>query len=196
MKTFTRWPVVIAGIIAVVLTPTTHALGHETGAIHLASNHVPVGGEIDLRGEKLPKTQTLKLELRGILDTYPVGEVKTDTGGAFHSTFTLPSAAHAASYTLVAIASDGDVTARADLTITAATSASTTASTAASSTMPGMAGMPGMEAANGEHANAAPMTIPSTTTSAQWVVIYALIGLSLLSGAFLLRRAATANGTH
>jgi hypothetical protein len=166
--------------------------GHETGAIHLASNHVPVGGEIDLRGEKLPKSGTIKLELRGILDTYPVGQVKTDTAGAFQAKFTLASTVPVASYTLVAIASDGDVTARADLSVVAAT----TATTAASSSMPGMPGMPAMTGASGEHANAAPMPIASTTTDAQWVVIYALIGLSLLSGAFLLRRAATANGSH
>jgi hypothetical protein len=193
MKNFIRRSAVVFAAVALALTPSTSVFGHETGAIHLASNHVPVGGEIDLRGEKLPKSETLKLELRGILDTYPVGEVKTDTAGAFQAKFTLAATVPVASYTLVAIASDGDVTARADLSVVAAT----TASTDTPSQMPGMAGgMPGMTGASGEHATAAPMSIPSTTTAAQWAVIYILIGLSLISGAFLLRRSATANGTR
>jgi hypothetical protein len=185
-------PLVVAAT-ALVLTPTTHAFGHETGAIHLAANHIPVGGDIELRGEKLPKSEKLKLELRGILDTYPVGEVRTDTGGAFQGKFALPSGVPAATYTLVAIASDGDVTARADLTVVAgaavSTAVSTTTPAAGSSSMPGMPGM-------SSEASAAPMQIPSTTTTAQWVVIYAIILLSLASGVFLLRRAAGATGPH
>jgi hypothetical protein len=55
-----------------------------------------------------------------------------------------------------------------------------------------MPGMPGMSS----EASAAPMQIPSTTTTAQWVVIYAIILLSLASGVFLLRRAAGATGPH
>lgn len=181
-------PAVMVAIVAAVLTATVPVSAHETGAIHVASSQVPVGGSIDIRGEKLPKSQTIKLELRGILDNYPVGEVRTDTGGAFKAQLAVPPNAPVAQYTLVAIASDGDVTARTDLTIVAAGVASTAASTAASTSMPGMPGM------SGEMATAELMHIDRTTTSGQWVVIYLIIGLSLAAGIFLVRSSAAA--TH
>jgi hypothetical protein len=174
----------IVATVAAVLTATVPASAHETGAIHVASSQVPVGGTIDIRGEKLPKSQTIKLELRGILDNYPVGEVRTDTGGAFKAQLAVPPAAPVAQYTLVAIASDGDVTARTDLTIVAAGVAATAGSTTASSAMPGMPGM------SGEMATKEMMHIDNTTTTGQWVVIYLLIGLSLAAGIFLLRSSA------
>ena len=171
--------------VATVLTATVPASAHETGAIHLASSQVAVGGTIDIRGEKLPKSQTLKLQLRGILDTYQLGEVQTDTGGAFHSPFTVPATVPVAQYTVVVIASDGDVTARADLSVVAAT---TTASAQPAAGAGSMAGMPGM---SGE-ATAELMHIDRTTTTGQWAIIYTIIALSLIGGLLLLRISAGA----
>lgn len=177
---------IIMATIAMVLTATVPASAHETGAIHLASSQVPVGGTIDIRGEKLPKSQTLKLQLRGILDTYPLGEAQTDTAGAFHTPFTVPANVPVAQYTVVVIASDGDVTARADLAVVAAT---TTASAQPAAGAGSMAGMPGM---SGEGATAELMHIDQTTTTGQWVVIYTIIALSLIGGMLLLRGSAGA----
>ncbi len=176
---------ILVATIAMVLTATVPASAHETGAIHLASNQVSVGGTIDIRGEKLPKSQTLKLQLRGILDTYPLGEAQTDTAGTFHAPFTVPATVPVAQYTVVVIASDGDVTARADLAVVAAT---TTASAQPTNGAASMAGMPGM---SGE-ATAEPMHIDQTTTTGQRVIIYSIIALSLIGGIVLLRISAGA----
>jgi hypothetical protein len=172
--------------VAMVLLATAPTSAHETGAIHLASNQVPIGGTIDIRGEKLPKSETLKLELRGILDTYPLGNVQTDTGGAFHAQISVPANVPAAQYTLAAVASDGDVTARADLTVVAAGAASTAAAG-------GMAGMPGMAGMSGQQATKDLMHIDRTTTTSEWLVIYTIIVLSLVVGLLLLRSSATAH---
>jgi len=149
---------------------------------------VAVGGTVTVRGEKLPKSSELKLELRGVLDNFPVGSVKTDTGGAFVLPLTVPQSVPAGPYTLVVIASDGDVTARADLVVSAAASATAQAGGAAA---PGsMADMPGMAGMSDEHATAEPMSIAHTTTAAEWVVIWGIIVVSLIAGLTLVRRAA------
>ena len=175
----------VAATVALLVLPAAPADAHETGAIHVSVKQVAVGGTVGVRGEKLPKASDLKLEMRGVLDNYPVGSVKTDTGGAFQLDLKLPASVPAGAYTLVVIASDGDVTARADLAVTEAATA--TASTGAASgssmsSMPGMANMPGMD---GEQATATPMVIARTTTPGEWIVIWLIIIVSLAIGARL-----------
>jgi hypothetical protein len=181
----------LAATAALFLAPTIPASAHEVGAIHLSSHQVAVGGSVTVRGEKLPKSEDLALELRGVLDNYPVGKVHTDTAGAFEMSLTVPQNVPAGPYTLVVIASDGDVTARADLAVGAAT----TAAAPAGGTSPSgsMADMPGMSASSsggtGERATAAEMSIPNPTTSGEWLIIWVLILASVAVGAALLRKA-------
>jgi hypothetical protein len=101
---------------------TAPGIAHEKGIIRLASNEVAVGGELGLRGEKLPKSNTLRLELRGSLETFTLTAVRTNAAGRFQARLPLPPEARAGSYTVVALASDGDVAARAALVIIAAAS--------------------------------------------------------------------------
>jgi len=166
------------------------ALVHETGAIHVSATQVAAGGTVTVRGEKLPKASNLKLELRGVLDNFPVGSVKTDTAGAFHLSLTVPPTVPAGPYTLVVIASDGDVTARADLAVSTAVAA-TQPGSVNSPAMPGM-GDHDMAGMGGEQATAEPMQIPHTTTPAEAIVIWGVIGASLAWGVTLIRRARTA----
>jgi hypothetical protein len=184
---------IVLASIALVLTPAIPASAHETGAIHVSTKQVAVGGTFGVRGEKLPKSSALKLELRGILDNYPVTTVTTDTAGAFQSQITVPQQVPVGTYTLVVIASDGDVTARADLAVSAAPTAPVTASTAGQPSS--MGDMPGMGDMSGEHAIATPMVIAQTTTPVEWGVIWAVIVASFLAGVILLKRAAD-HGSH
>jgi hypothetical protein len=175
-----------ASSIGILLSPAIPASAHETGAIHLSANQVAIGGTLTVTGERLPKSSDLKLELRGVLDNFPAGSVKTDTAGAFQIPFTVPQAVPAGPYTLVVIASDGDVTARADLVVSAA------GTQAAAPGAPGsMADMPGMGGMSGEHATAEPMSIARTTTTIEWVVIWGIIIVSLAGGVTLVRKSAT-----
>jgi len=183
---------VAAATAALVLAPTIPAFAHETGAIHVSSHQVAIGGSVDVRGEKLPKRSALNLELRGVLDNFPVGTVHTDTAGAFQMSLTVPKNVPAGPYTLVVIASDGDVTARADLVV----GGTTTAAAGAGGTKDtGMAGMPGMGGSE-ERANPAPMQIAHTTTAAEWVVIWTLIVVCVVAGAALVMSSKGATVQH
>jgi hypothetical protein len=181
----------LAACAALLLAPTIPASAHEVGAIHVSSHQVAVGGSVTVRGEKLPKSEALALELRGVLDNYPVGSVHTDTAGAFEMSLTVPQNVPAGPYTLVVIASDGDVTARADLVVGAATTAEApTARTTPANSMADMPGMSGsMASGTGERATAATMSIANPTTPGEWVIIWVLIVASLAAGAALLRKA-------
>jgi hypothetical protein len=182
----------LAASAALFLAPVIPASAHEVGAIHLSSHQVSVGGSVTVRGEKLPKSEPLTLELRGVLDNYPVGSVHTDTAGAFEMSLTVPQNVPAGPYTLVVIASDGDVTARADLVVgAAATAAAPAAGTAPSGNMADMPGMSGSATSGtGERATAAVMSIANPTTPGEWLIIWVLILASLAGGIALLRRAA------
>jgi hypothetical protein len=163
------------GLTLIVAAP---AYPHGGGVIRVASKQVAVGGTIALTGEKLEKNAELRLELRGVLDNYPAGRVRSDASGKFSASITIPPAVPIGAYTLVAIADDGDVTARTDLAVGPAPDIA-----ASKEGMPHMAtGMPGMQA------TAEMMKIERTTTPGEWAVIAALILLSLGGGAFLLVR--------
>jgi len=152
---------------------------HGEGVIRVAAKQVAIGGTIALTGEKLGKNADLRLELRGILDNYPAGQIRSDAKGTVSASVSIPPAVPVGNYTLVAIADDGDVVARTDLSVGPAAAVA-----ASEKGMPHMAtGMPGMEA------TAEMMNIERTTSPAEWAVIVAVILLSCGGGAFLLARA-------
>ncbi|HKV52791.1 MAG TPA: hypothetical protein VJO52_16470 [Gemmatimonadaceae bacterium] len=154
------------------------ALKHVTGVIYLSPKTSRVGGQLGVRGAKLEKHAELKLVLRGALDAYPLGTVRTDTAGAFLTRLTLPARAGAGAYTVVAIADDGDVTARADLVIVAATGPATREA----------GGMPTGQMNQGPQATERMMPLRVDTTLGERATITAVIVLSALGGALLLRR--------
>lgn len=164
------------GLTLVVAVP---AYPHGDGVIRVGSKQVAVGGTIALTGEKLEKNADLRLELRGILDNYPAGRLRTDASGRVSASITIPPAVPIGAYTLVAIALDGDVAGRTDLAVGPA--ADVTATRAGMPHMP--ADMPGMQA------TAEMMKIERTTTAGEWAVIATLILLSFGGGALLLAHA-------
>lgn len=187
-----KWNVFAAAVAAtaLLLTTSNSAFAHGGGVIRLASNQVAVGGTLALRGEKLEKNSHIRLELRGTLDNYPVGEVKTDTAGKFQMSIVLPPHVPAGAYTLVAIAADGDVTARADLTVGMPTGGA--GSGPVPTAMPGMPGMSGTQEMPGEHATEEMMALKRTTSNGEWAFIAAFILLTFAGGAVLLRKGASA----
>lgn len=157
------------------------ALAHDKGTIALTPKQVGVGGNLSVRGDKLAKNATLKMQLRGTLETFDLAQVRTDTAGRFQSRFALPAEIKAGNYVVVVVASDGDVSARADLVVTAAA--------ATTNAMPGMEGHAGMAmppGAPGQHATAEMMEVPVSTSGAEWSAIVAIIVLSGALGLLLL----------
>lgn len=169
---------------ALLLATAMPAYPHGGGVIRLASTHVAGGGTVALTGEKLEKNADLALELRGTLDNYPVGRVRTDGAGKFTTNLTLPPNIPGGAYTLVAIAADGDVAARTDIDIGTAPGGS-------GAIMPGMGGNEGMHTEtqiSGPHATAEMMELNRTTTTGEWAVIGMLTLLSFGAGGWLLSR--------
>jgi hypothetical protein len=167
----------LVGVLGALTAPVS---AHEKGVIHLASKEVRAGGELRLRGEKLPKSATLRLELRGTLETFPVAEVHTDAAGRFQARLALPPEARAGGYTLVALAPDGDVAARAELAIVAAAPAHAT-DHATMDSMPPTTESP--------HPTAEMMKVAVATTGGEWAVILTVIAASLGGALALLRGA-------
>ena len=178
---------------AVLLALPAAAPAHEKGAIHLASSQVPVAGDVVMTGEKLPKSAVLQLQLRGALKNHPFREVRTDAKGAFQARLPLPSDVPAGAYTLVALAPDGDVVARAELVIAPATPAGSPADRSAMPKMAGGAPMPQTaQEMSAPHATAEMMALDQRTSPGEWAAIVALIALSVAGGVMLLRKAAGA----
>lgn len=188
-NTFGNFFAATLGAAALLLATSTSAFAHPTGGvISLASNRVAVGGTLGLTGEKLEKNSNIRLELRGILDNYPVGEVKTDTAGKFQMSIVLPPHVPAGAYTLVAIAADGDVAARADLTVGTLTGG---AGSGPVTGMQGMSGMNGTQEMPGMHATDEMMALRRTTSGGEWAFIAAFVIVTFAGGAVLLRKAAS-----
>ena len=186
-------------IAACLLILANSALAHEKGAIHLASKTIGVGGELVLRGEKMPKSATVRLELRGTLETFPLPDVATSATGTFQLSVPLPATVRAGNYAVVAIAADGDVVARAELVIstTSATNVPAAPVTSPESTaatpshdMSKHVGTPTSPALPGTpHASADMMALETDNTALEWTTMLVLIALSVGGGAALLRNA-------
>ncbi|MBX6362291.1 MAG: hypothetical protein IRZ00_00355 [Gemmatimonadetes bacterium] len=179
-----RW---LAALLLVALAAAP-AIAHEHGRIYLGASQAAPGDSLALRGEKLSKATTFRVVLRGPLASYPLGEVTTDRAGAFQSTLRLPAEARAGAYTVVLLAPDGDVSARADLALTAAEppAGAPAAGAPAAVAAEHAAHAPAVAA---PHATAQPMALPVHAGPGEWAVI-ALVTLACLgAGARLLRPA-------
>ena len=126
------------------------------------------------------KALPLRLELRGSLETFTLGAVRTSATGRFQARLPLPAEARAGSYMVVALASDGDVVARTALAIVAATPPramdhGTTDSLPSTTESP--------------HPTAEMMKVAAGTTAGEWAVMLTLIATSLTGGLALLRAA-------
>jgi hypothetical protein len=172
----TRLLVWLLGLLSLLTAP---GIAHEKGIIRLASKEVPAGGELGIRGEKLPKSATLRLELRGTLETFSLGEVRTNATGRFQARLPLPAQARAGSYTVVAVAADGDVAARATLVIFAAAAP-------AHAMGHGPADSP-LAMTESPHPTAEMMKLTVATTGPEQAAILAIIVASFGGGLILLR---------
>lgn len=173
---------VVFGLLVLVVSPTA---AHEEGVIRLGAKEVGVGAEMEIRGEKMGKNAAVKLELRGALETFPLGQVRADSAGKFVTSLALPAEARAGTYTVVAVATDGDVLARADLVVLATPPAGAPAE--------GHAAMGHTsEEMAAPHATDEMMDLPATTTPGEGIAVLLLTGASLGAGLWLIRGAALA----
>jgi hypothetical protein len=158
----------VALVAALAAVPV---VAHEEGVIRLASPTAAPGQEIEIEGERLPRSATLTLELRGALASYPLGEIESDEVGAFVTLLALPADVRPGRYRMMVLASDGDVVARAELLITAAPPAEI-----------GPAGP--IEPA---HVTDAMMDLPMSRSIGEWAAIVGFIAAAAIAGLALLR---------
>jgi hypothetical protein len=160
-----------AGLAAALAAASVAA--HEEGVIRLASPTAAPGQEIEIEGEKLPRSTKLSLELRGALANYPLGEIESDQAGAFVTLLALPADVRPGRYRVMALAPDGDVVGRADLVV--------------------VAGRPAELVPAGPiepaHVTDAMMDLPVSRSTGEWLAIAALIAGSAVGGFLLLRKA-------
>lgn len=163
-------------ILLLIVSLSAPLSAHEKGAIHLKAKEVPAGGELVIRGEKLPKSAPIRLTLRGALASHALGEVRTTATGTFDARITLPAEARPGSYSVVALADDGDAVARAELVVTAPLEVHDMATHAAADT----------STVSAPHPTADMMKLDSSTSGVEWGVIAIIIALSLAGGFVLL----------
>lgn len=158
----------VALIALASLAPWTLS-AHEEGVIRLGAPIAAPGDTLEIRGEELPRSATVRVELRGALETHLLGRVTTDASGAFEIHVPIPAEAQPGVYRVVAVAPDGDEVARAEFVV---------AEVAA--TPP--AGMPLGHAM----ATAEEMELPLELTPVEWAVVGAFVALFALGGVLLL----------
>ena len=158
-----------------LLGATSDALNaHEQGVLKLASRELIAGDSARVLGEKFARRSTVTLFLSGVRGRIRLQEVHADTGGRFGATLHIPSDVVPGGYRLIAIASDGDEVASLDVAVVSARPAVSAASHHESE-MPSAVGLALLRARS------------------PWVTGGAVvaIALSLIGGAWLLRRPST-----
>ena len=162
-----------AALVAMaILAAAGGVAAHEEGVLRLGSPTASPGREIEVRGERLPRSSTVRLELRGALDSRALGEVATDERGGFATRLLLPTDLDPGRYRLLAFATDGDEVARVDLIILAA---------------PPPELVPA-EAAETVHATSDEMELDAALSPPEWAAILAFVVACAAGGLVLLRR--------
>ena len=184
-----RGPVAALAVAVYLLLANATSVGaHEKGVITLSTKQAAVGTELVINGRKMSKGASFRIELRGALRTFNFGRVPANDSGAFVMRVTLPADAAPGQYTVAAVAADGDVSAQADLVISAAV-ATQDMRHPEMHNMPAMAGMKGMEGTNGPHATAEPMEVDVATSAGEWATIALIVIPSAIGGLLMLRHA-------
>ena len=106
--------------LALLLFTAPPAGAHPEATLESNRSSVDAGGAIGLHGTEFGGDGTYTLRLLGALNEYDLGEAKSDSEGEFRLDITIPSDVRPGAYQVVAIAADGDVSARLDLTVAAA----------------------------------------------------------------------------
>lgn len=174
-------------LLALLAGSSSTLRAHGGGVLKVASKQVPAGGTIAMSGEKLGNNTSLRIELRGVLDNYALGSVRTAADATLSDSLAVPPSVPARTYTLVALAPDGDIVGRTEVTVGPAERGNAAMHGMAGMSADAMAGMEEMKATGDM------MKIDANTRPGEWAVIAALIFGSFAAGAALLARSRRAS---
>ncbi len=96
---------------------TLPSLAHEKAVLESSRSSVPAGAVLPLDGRDFGAGESYVLRLVGALREYELGEVEADAEGIFSIELAIPGSVTPGAYQVVAVAPDGDVAARLDLTV-------------------------------------------------------------------------------
>ena len=186
------WPrraLAVGSLVAVITSIpaaaiAADALRHPEGTLKLAERQLVAGSTVPIGGEKFAEHGKLELLLVGVAGRFRLGDVTTDSVGAFTQSFDIPAHLDVGTYRLVAIATDEDEVASLNVELLAAVPDADEEQ--------GHAEGAG-HSEGGEHAeNAEPTDEPLTLDRAgsPWVRGGAIVGIiiALVGGGLLLRK--------
>ncbi len=153
---------------------------HEKAVLESSRSSVSAGAVLPLDGRDFGADESYVLRLVGALREYGLGEVEADAEGLFSIELAIPGSVTPGAYQVVAVAPDGDVAARLDLTVLEAEAAAPE----------GAEERPAGEAAHEAAprvARADAMPIERSRSGIEWGVIGLLIGLAGGLGLGLMR---------
>lgn len=173
------------GLSAALLLATSFgaAEAHDQGVLKLTSKTFRSGDSLAIAGSKFSKNDELTLALVGVNGRVALGDVPTDTSGAFRRVVLVPATAAAGQYRLIAEAIDGDQVASLEVAVLAAASG---ASAAPMAPMPGMEQMPGHEGMQMDPTGE-PLALARARNAAVTATAVVLIVACVLAGAGLLQ---------
>jgi hypothetical protein len=148
---------------------TLPSVAHEKAVLESSRSSVPAGAVLPLDGRDFGAGESYVLRLMGALREYDLGEVEADAEGLFSIELAIPGSVTPGTYQVVAVAPDGDVAARLDLTVLEAEAAEPE----------GAEARPAGEAAHEvapRVARADEMPIERSRSGLEWGVIGLLIG--------------------
>ncbi len=90
---------------------------HEKAVLESSRSSVPAGAVLPLDGRDFGASESYVLRLVGALREYELREVEADADGLFSIELAIPGSVRPGAYQVVAVAPDGDVAARLDLTV-------------------------------------------------------------------------------
>lgn len=156
------------------------AIAHEDAVLKSPQTAVPAGGSMNLAGSAFEESGKYRLRLLGALNDYDLREVEADSAGTFSIALSVPAEVASGSYQIVAIASDGDIVARLDVTVLEAVTGAGRAAHPAADEEATDEGSPG--------ARHDDIRIERSRSGLEWGAIGLLVGLAAGLGLGMIRR--------
>jgi len=116
-----RIPTILAAALTfAILSPPASGYAHEDAVLRSPRSSVAAGDVVPVQGTEFEAGGSYTLRLVGPLREYALGTIEADSAGGFTIDITIAPEVVPGTYQVEAVASDGDVAARLDLTVVSA----------------------------------------------------------------------------
>ena len=167
-------------LLTAVMALAMGAAVHPTAVLKSPTSAIMAGGKLELHGAEFVSGEAATLLLRGPLAEYELRDITPAADGTFQIDLPIPGDVRPGQCRLVALASDGDITASLDLTVLAAGPAAHDEGEDAAED--------GHDEMGGMTASAEDLPIERSRAGIEWGLIGLLIGLAGGGGAMLVLR--------